>query len=129
MSATSHRGRSCPCWPSPAWAQRIQQAVGASLRGCTGQPFRTAQQIERAVDRGEVLPGDVQIPGRRIDGPVAEQKLDSAQIHPGFQQMCGKAMAQRMDACAVGDPSDPLGVGVDLLRSGDGHWLGEVLPP
>jgi len=38
------------------------------------------------------------------------------QIHPGFQQMRGKAMAQRMDAFAVGDPRDPLGVVVNSVR-------------
>jgi hypothetical protein len=33
------------------------------------------------------------IPGGRSDAPVAEQELHGPQIHTGFQQMRGKAMA------------------------------------
>jgi hypothetical protein len=40
-----------------------------------------------------VLPSDRQIPGGRIEAPVAEQELNGPQVHPGFQQMRGKAMA------------------------------------
>ena len=46
---------------------------------------------------------------------------------PASKQMRGKTMPQGMDAFAVGDPSEPLGVGVDLLRGGDGQGLGAVL--
>jgi hypothetical protein len=43
----------------------------ASLRGDAGQTFRPPQQSERAVDRGQVPPSDVEIPGGRIDGAMA----------------------------------------------------------
>ena len=99
----------------------------ASLRYGTGQPFSASQQIEGAVDFGQVLPSDMQISGRRVDAPVAEQELNSPQIHPGFEQMRGKTVAQRMDAFAVGDPRQPLGVVVELLGTSDGHRLGAVL--
>jgi hypothetical protein len=52
-----------------------------------------AQQIKRTVNLGEVLPGDVEIACCGIDGAMAEQELDRAQVHPGFQQMRGKAVA------------------------------------
>ena len=107
MSATSHAGRSAPDGLSPPWGQPTVAGM-ASRRGAAGQPFRNTQQIERAVDLGQVAPGEVEIPCGRIDGTVAEQELDGVQIHPGFQQMRGKAMAQRMDPFAVGDPRDPL---------------------
>jgi len=99
----------------------------AALRGNAGQPFRNTQQSERAVHLGQMPPGDVAIPRGCVDGAVAEQELDRVQIHPGFQQMGGKAMAPRMDALAVGDPRAPLGVVGDLLRGGDGQGLGAVL--
>src|SRR5438093_11836756 len=102
MSAISHRGRSSPGWLSPVWGQPTTGGI-ASLRYGTGQVVRTAQQIEGTMDLGQVLPGDMEIPGGRIDAPVAEQELNGAQIHPGFQQMRGKAMAQCMDAFAVRD--------------------------
>jgi len=63
-----------------------------SLRSATGQIFRNPQQIERAVDLGQVPPGDGEIARRRVDGAVAEQELDRGQIHPGFQEMGGKTM-------------------------------------
>jgi len=99
----------------------------ASLRGDAGQTFRHPQQIERAVDLGQVPPRDMEIPGGRLDGAVAEQELDGMQIHPGFQQMRGKTMPSCMDPFAVGDPRTLLGVGVDLLRGGDGQGLGAVV--
>jgi hypothetical protein len=64
----------------------------ASLPGDAGLIFRNTQQIERAVDLGQVPPGDVEIARGRVDGAVAEQELDRVQIHPGFQEMGGKTM-------------------------------------
>ena len=57
----------------------------ASLHRSPGQVVRTTQQIEGAVDLGQVLPGDMQIPGGRVDAPVTEQELTGPQIHPGFE--------------------------------------------
>jgi hypothetical protein len=64
------------------------------------------------VDLGQVPPGDVEIPRGRVDGAVAQQEVDRVQIPPGFQPRRGTAMAQRLEACAVGDPGDSLSVGV-----------------
>jgi hypothetical protein len=69
----------------------------ASLRGAAGQTCRNPQQSERAVDLGQVSPGDVERACGRIDGAVAEQELDGVQLPPGFQQMCGKTMPERFD--------------------------------
>src|SRR5262249_9140562 len=126
MSATSHGGRSGPGWRSAAWAQHPTGGM-ASLRGDAGQSFSTTQQIERAVDLGQVPPGDVEIPCGRVDGAVAEQKLDRVEIHPGFQQMRGKAMPEGMDAFAVGERSGARGVVVGRLSAFDGAWLGAIL--
>ena len=124
MSATSH-------WALP----------GASLCATGGQPVGcacmtllrlgqrglvTAQQIERTVHLGQVLPADVERAGRGIDGAMAEQELDGAQVHPGFQEMRSKAVPQGMDAFAVGDASSALGAVVELLRGGDRDGLGGV---
>jgi hypothetical protein len=73
----------------------------ASLRGNAGQIFRNTQQIERAVDLGQVSPGDVEIPCGRIDGAVAEQELDGVQIHPSFQQMRGKTMPEGISTLLI----------------------------
>src|SRR4029434_2051538 len=100
MSATSHGGRSWPGWLSPAWGQRTAGGM-ASLRGDAGQPFSNTQQIERAVDLGQVPPGDVEIPRGRVDGAVAQQELDRVQIHPGFQQMRGKGMPERISTLLI----------------------------
>ena len=99
----------------------------AACRGAAGQPFRNTQQIERAVDLGQVAPGDVAIPCGRIEGAVAEQEVEGGQIHPGFQQMRGQTMPSCMAPVAVGDPREPLGVGVDLVRGGDGQGRGAVV--
>jgi len=126
-AATSPRGRSCHGWLAPAWAPRPAGRI-AARRGRPGQTCRTAQQIQRAVDRGEGRSGAGQLPGGRLDGPVAEQALESAQIHPGFQPRRGTTLSPRLEACAVGDPSDPRGVGGDLWRGGAGQGRGAVLP-
>jgi hypothetical protein len=73
----------------------------AALRGDAGQPFRNTQPIERAVDLGQVPPGDVEIARGRVDGAVAPQELDRVQLHPGFQQMRGKAMAERISTLLI----------------------------
>ena len=85
-----------------------------------------AQQIERTVPLGQVLPGEVERACRGIDGAMTEQELDGAQVHPGFQEMRSKAVPQGMDAFAMGDTSGALGVGVELLGGSDRHGLGGV---
>jgi len=99
----------------------------AALRGAAGPPFRNPQQIERAVARGQVAPGEVELPGGRIEGAVAEQEWAGGQLPPGCQPLCGQTMPSGMDPCAVGDPRAPLGVGGDLVRGGDGQGLGAVV--
>ena len=79
------------------------------------------------MDLGQGPPSEVAIPGGRLDGAVAEEKLDGVPIHPGVQQMRGKTMPERMDTFAVGDPRAPLGVVGDLWRGGAGQGLGAVV--
>src|SRR4051812_49047350 len=85
-----------------------------------------AQQIERTAHLGQVLPGDGERAYCGIDGAMAEQELESAQGHPGFQERWSKAVPQGMDAFAVGDTSSAFGMVVELLRGGDRHGLGSV---
>ena len=99
-------GGDVPRWPISSWraVPSMGQPTGAGMaarRGAAGQPFRNTQQSERAGDRGQVSPGDVEIPCGRIDGAVAEQELDGGQIHPGFQQMRGKTMPERISTLLI----------------------------
>ena len=47
-------------------------------------------------------------------------------IDTRFEEMGGKAMAQRLEACAVLEVGRLLGVGGDPLRGPDGHRCGGV---
>jgi hypothetical protein len=50
---------------------------------------------------------------------MAHERLNGAQVKAGFEQMRGKAVAQRVDAVTAGDPSLAFGLVVDLLRPTD----------
>ena len=41
-------------------------------------------------------PGEMQIDRRLLQVAMPEQHLNGAQVGTGFEQMCGKAVAQRM---------------------------------
>ena len=97
MAATSHGGRSGPGGLSPSWGQRTAGGM-ASLPGDAGLICRHTQQIERAVDLGQVPPGEVESARGRVEGAVAEQELDRVQLHPGFQEMGGTTMPEGMEA-------------------------------
>jgi hypothetical protein len=98
-----------------------------SLRSATGPICRNPQQIERAVDLGQVPPGEVERARRRVHGAVAAQELDRVQSHPGFQEMGGTTMPEGMEAFAVADPRGALRAGGDLLCGSDGQGLGAVV--
>jgi hypothetical protein len=78
------------------------------------------------VHLGPLLAGEVERACCGIDGTMTEQELDRAQVHPSFQEMRRKAVPQGMDACAVGETSGALGVGVELLSGSNRHGLGGV---
>src|SRR5262245_5885334 len=118
MAATSHSGRSGPGGLSPPWRQRTAGGL-VSLRSATGQLCRNPQQIERAVDLGQVPPGDVEIARGRVDGAVAEQELDRGQSHPGCQEMGGKTRPEGRDAFAVAAPRGSLRTVVALVGGSD----------
>ena len=84
----------------PPWGPPTEAGM-ASRRGAAGQTFRNPS-IERAVDRGQVSPGDVEIPGGRIDGAVAEQELDGGRSTPAFQQRWGTTRPEGMGALCRG---------------------------
>jgi hypothetical protein len=53
------------------------------------------------VHRGQVLPADVEIACRGIDEAIAEQELDSAQVHPGFQEIGREAVAEGISTLLI----------------------------
>src|SRR5712691_2453292 len=71
----------------------------------------------------QVLPGlktsDLQVTHGGSDRGMAHQRLNGAQVKAGFEQVRGKAVAQRVDAVTAGDPSLAFGLVVDLLRPTD----------
>ena len=71
---------------------------------------------------------NLEVPCGGGDRAVPEEDLDGAWIDPGFEQMGGKAMPQRMDAMAPLEASRLLGVRGDLLSRAHGHGMMRVLP-
>ena len=57
---------------------------------------RHRQRFERALDRGDHPRCNARIARRRFEFVVAEDRLDFADVDPGFEQMRRKAMPQRM---------------------------------
>lgn len=76
---------------------------------------------------GQVLPAEVERACRGIDGAMAEQAWDGAQVHPRVQALGSKAVPPGMEAFAGGDTSSALGAVVELLRGGARHGLGGVV--
>jgi len=50
---------------------------------------------------------------------MAHERLNGAQVKAGFEQVRGKAVAQRVDAVTAGNTSPAFGLVVDLLRPAD----------
>src|SRR6266436_4584970 len=67
----------------------------------------------------QVLPGlktsDLQVTHRGRDRAMAHQRLDSAQVKTGLQQVRGKAVPQCVNAVTAGDTCAEFGLVVDLL--------------
>jgi len=53
----------------------------------------TGQEVERAADHRQMLPGDPEIPCGGIERPMTQQHLDGPDIDPRFQQVRRKTMA------------------------------------
>ena len=81
------------------------------------------QQVERAADRRQMLPGDLQVPRGGLERLVAQHHLDRPDVGPRFEHVSRATMAQRMDALAVRDPSALLRVVGDCLGRADGQRL------
>jgi hypothetical protein len=43
----------------------------------------------------------MEIPGRGLDGAVAQQELNGARINTSIEQMCGKGVPQGVNAIAL----------------------------
>ena len=123
--STSYEKTSPSKVPPPGW-QLVERGCMVLLR--SGQrEVAEVEQIKRAADGRQILPGDMQETRGGIDGPVPEQELKSPDVDASFKEMRGKAVPQRMDALAVYDPRSPLGVRGALLGGPDRHRLCGVL--
>lgn len=94
-------------------APGVQHGGDANLRVQVVAP--ELQQRRRHAGKQQVVkPGallsDVQIAGGGGEIAVSQQTLQNRQVHPGFQQMRGETVPQRMDAVMVGQlcPFDRL---------------------
>src|SRR5437016_13007249 len=82
----------------------------------------TGQEVVRAADRRQMLPGDPEVLRGGIERLMTQQHLDRPDIDPRFKEVRRKTMPKGMDALAVRDPRGPLRVIVDFLRGADGQW-------
>src|SRR5213075_931933 len=73
----------------------------------------------------QVFPGlktsDLQVTHGGSDRSMTHQRLDSAHVKTGFQQVRGKAMSQRVNAVTAGDARPAFGFVIDPLRLADMH--------
>src|SRR5207245_2497243 len=103
MSATSV-GRVKTTWKYPTGSRSTSSAArtasGGGSRLIAGY---TAQLVERTDHRPHRPRGDPGVERGRVKPAVAEHGLDHADIDAVFQQMGGKAVAQRMGADPLGD--------------------------
>ena len=60
--------------------------------GRQGDGRRTRQQLQGAFRGADLARGDPQIPGRGCQAAVAKQKLDGANVGPGFKQVDREGM-------------------------------------
>src|SRR5438477_10918801 len=105
-------------WPRltwPAWEarqagprRRKMSATSTAGRG-TGRASagHLPQEVERARHLADRADGDAGVERRRGELLVAQQNLDDADIGLLLQEVGGKAVPQRMNADALGDPGTP----------------------
>ena len=43
----------------------------------------------------------MQVSTRRLKAPMAEQELDPPEIHPRFEEMCGKGVPERISTLLI----------------------------
>jgi hypothetical protein len=77
--------------------------------------------VERAAHGREPLAADVQVAGRGREVRVAEQHLQGQQIRAVFEQVGCKAVAQAVDAAAIGKPRALQGTVEDFLGGAGNH--------
>lgn len=75
--------------------------AGMTLLRLRARGIAKGQQIERTVPLGQVLPADVERACRGIDGAMAEQAWDGAQVHPRVQAMGSKAVPERISTLLI----------------------------
>ena len=61
---------------------------------------RESQKVQRTPRRDKLGLADLQITLGTLKRVMAQQRLDGHQVHPPFQKMRSKAMAQYVDAAA-----------------------------
>ena len=62
--------------------------------------------------------GDMEVEAGRAQAGMTQQELDTTEVHPGFQEMGGKGMPERMGMDGLGQ----LGGGARLVADvGDAH--------
>ena len=82
--------------------------------------FSNRECIQRTTSGAEMSPGEMQIDRRLLQVAMPEQHLNGAQVGTGFEQMRGKAVAQRVGMnVLVFKPSALCGV---LTGSPQGPW-------
>ena len=119
----------------PELAKDIGQLGTRPFSSCrqlmTGRQHTTAQ-LQRGVAQIEQVQGasggaepglaNLQVTLRALKRVMAQQRLDSHQVHTAFQKMGGETMAQGVDASAFLKTAFLLGYIVDFLRRADVQW-------
>src|SRR5208282_699161 len=71
------------------------EEAGSCAR-CRFSLFSNRECIQRTAGGAEMSPGEMQIDRRLLQVAMPEQHLDGTQVGAGFEQMRGKAVAQRV---------------------------------
>src|SRR5713101_5619161 len=100
----------------PLACQRRHGALGGSRQ-------LKRQEIECAPLVGSSAMHDVEIAARRADTIVAQQRLDSRQVNPRFQQMRGKGMAQAVDAAGFANPRTVFSDMINVMGRRAREWM------
>src|SRR6266851_3728637 len=71
--------------------------------GLPGGDVGALQQFQRRRGLRQVLARQMEVAQRRADVAVAEEPLDGVDVDPGFKEMRGEGVAQRMDTSLLDD--------------------------
>src|SRR5215471_14180278 len=92
----------------------------------TGRYVRwEAEEVQGAAHRPQVLATHLEIADCGRKGAMPQEDLDGAGIDARVEEMCGKAVAQRMNARPPLQLRPLAGTFVDFASRPTGHGLGE----